>query len=55
MAIDHWAELAARGEAQLEPLTMAQLPALARAAGLPQLGRSGRRADLLEALAAAPG
>ena len=41
--------------AQLEARTVAQLRRLARAAGLPQLGRSGRRADLLEALAMAPG
>ena len=41
--------------APLEALPVAQLRRLARAAGLPQLGRSGRRADLLEALAVAPG
>ena len=41
--------------APLERLRVVELRALARAAGLPQLGRSGRRADLLEALAAAPG
>ena len=38
----------------LERLTVAELRRLARAAGLPRaLGRSGRRAQLLEALAAA--
>lgn len=38
----------------LERLRVVELRALARAAGLPQLARSGRRAQLLEALAAAP-
>jgi hypothetical protein len=41
--------------AQLDARTVAQLRRLARAAGLPQLARSGRRADLLAALAPAPG
>ena len=41
--------------APLEALPVAQLRRLARAAGLPQLGRSGRRADLLQALAPVPG
>ncbi|MFM8544083.1 MAG: SAP domain-containing protein [Vulcanococcus sp.] len=36
--------------APLERLRVVELRALARAAGLPQLRRSGRRADLLEAL-----
>ena len=37
--------------APLEGLTVRELRARARAAGLPQLARSGRRADLIEALA----
>ncbi|MFM8544086.1 MAG: hypothetical protein ACKOFN_09595 [Vulcanococcus sp.] len=42
--------------APLERLRVVELRALARAALLPRtLSRSGRRADLLEALAAAPG
>ncbi|MEY4358598.1 MAG: hypothetical protein RLZZ631_84 [Cyanobacteriota bacterium] len=36
----------------LEALPVRELRSLARAAGLSQLGRSGRRADLLAALAA---
>jgi hypothetical protein len=39
-------------QCRLEPLTVSELRRLARAAGLRQLGRSGRRADLLQALAA---
>ena len=46
---------AAPSPGPLEGLTVAQLRKLARAAGLPQLGRSGRRSELLLALAAAPG
>lgn len=52
--LDHWAQLAARGEAELSPLTVAQLRARARAAGLPRsLSHRGRRAALLQALAGA--
>jgi hypothetical protein len=46
------AQLAEQAQASLEPLTVAQLRAQTRAAGLPRaLARSGRRAQLLEALA----
>ncbi len=45
------AELAAATAARLQPLTVAQLRALARAAGLPRaLSHTGRRVALLEAL-----
>jgi hypothetical protein len=40
-------------EPDLEAMTVRELRAQARAAGLSQLGRSGRRADLLAALAIA--
>jgi|GEM_PF-3239196 hypothetical protein len=41
--------------APLEGLRVVELRTLARRRGLPQLARSGRRAELLQALAAAPG
>lgn len=41
--------------APLEGLRVVELRSLARRRGLPQLARSGRRSELLEALAAAPG
>lgn len=45
------AQLAEQAAAALQPLTVAQLRAQARAAGLPRaLSRTGRRAALLEAL-----
>ena len=40
--------------APLERLRVVELRALARDAGFPRLARSGRRAELLEALAPAP-
>jgi hypothetical protein len=40
--------------AALERLRVVELRVLARAAGFPRLARSGRRAELLQALAAAP-
>jgi len=41
--------------APLEGLRVVELRRLVRRRGLPQLARSGRRAELLQALAATPG